>query len=270
LNLVLATWKEDIENGKVVIGVFLDLKRAFETIDRVILLYLMQLEGIEDKELSWFRDYLTGRKQRTKFGESTLSKQSNELGVAQGSCLGPSLFIFYMNRIAGAVGEARFNLFADDTLNSVAEDTLEDAVRKINNSFASLSHWFKQHKLKLNIEKTNYMVILYKKSLSLEGVMIKIDDIELQRVTEMKYLGVIIDDKLKFDSNTNYIIKKAAKKINFIGRLSNKLTTNSKILLYKSLVAPHFDYCSSILFLANTGQFQDMQKIQNKMMRIYL
>jgi Reverse transcriptase (RNA-dependent DNA polymerase) len=54
----------------------------------------------------------------------------NELGVAQGSCLGPSLFIFYMNRIAGAVGEARFNLFADDTLISAAEGSLEDAVQK--------------------------------------------------------------------------------------------------------------------------------------------
>jgi hypothetical protein len=88
------------------------------------------LEGIDDEELSWFHDYLTGRKQRTKFGESTSSEQPNELGVAQGSCMGPSLFIFYMNRIAGAVGEAIFNLFADDTLISVAED----AVRKINNS----------------------------------------------------------------------------------------------------------------------------------------
>jgi hypothetical protein len=75
------------------------------------------------------------------------------MGVAQGSCLGPSLFIFYMNRIAGAVGGAKFNLFADDTFISVAENSLEDAVRKINHSLASLAHWFKQHKLKLNIEK---------------------------------------------------------------------------------------------------------------------
>jgi hypothetical protein len=86
----------------------------------------------------------------------------------------------------------------------------------------------------------------------------------------MKYLGVIIDDKFNFDSNTNYIIEKAAKKVNLIGRRSNKLITKSKILLYKSLVTRHFDYCSSILFLANARQFQDMQKIQNKMMRIVL
>jgi hypothetical protein len=101
-------------------------KRAFERIDRVILLYHMQVEGIDDEELSWFRDYLTGRKQMAKFGKSTSSEQHNELGVTQGSCLAPSLFIFYMNRIARAVGEAKFNIFADDTLISVAEDSLED------------------------------------------------------------------------------------------------------------------------------------------------
>jgi hypothetical protein len=110
----------------------------------------------DDEELSWFRDYLTGKKQRTQFNESTSSKLLNEQGVAQGFCLGPSLFIFYMNRIAGAVGDARFNLFADDTLTSVAKDLLEDAVQKLNNTLASLSHWFKQHKLKLNIEQTTW------------------------------------------------------------------------------------------------------------------
>jgi hypothetical protein len=91
LNLALATWKEDIQNAKVVIGVFLDLR---ETIDRVILLYLMQLEGIDDEELSWFRDYLSGRKQRTKFGESTSSEQFNELGVVHASCLHYLYFIW--------------------------------------------------------------------------------------------------------------------------------------------------------------------------------
>jgi Reverse transcriptase (RNA-dependent DNA polymerase) len=176
-----------------------------------------------------------------------------------------------MNRIYEAVGnDCKFNLFADDTLISVAENSLEEAVTKINKTLESLSKWFKQHKLKLNAEKTKYMVITYRKNIQIDTFRVRIDDVELERVTEIKYLGVIIDDKLKFDSNVEYIIKKAAKKVNLIGRLSNKLTTNSKIMLYKSIVAPHFDYCSSILFLANEGQFQEMQRVQNKMMRIIL
>jgi hypothetical protein len=252
LNLVLTSWKEDIQNNKIIVGVFLDLKRAFETLERDILLKLMQGEGVNNEEQAWFQDYFTGRLQKTQFGESTSSELPNELGVAQGSCLGPSLFFFYMNRIYEAVGnDCKFNLFADDTLISVAENSLEEAVTKINKTLESLSKWFKQYKLKLNAEKTKYMVITYRKNIQIDTVRVRIDDVELERVTEIKYLGVIIDDKLKFDSNVEYIIKKAAKKVILIGRLS--LTTTSKIMLYKSIVAPHFEYCSSILFLANEG-----------------
>jgi hypothetical protein len=139
LNLVLTSWKEDIQNNKIIVGVFLNLKRAFETLERAILLKLMQGEGVNNEEQAWFQDYFTGRRQKTQFGESTSSELPNELGVAQGPCVGPSLFIFYMNRIYEAVGnDCRFNLFADYTLISIAENSLEEAVTKINKTLESL------------------------------------------------------------------------------------------------------------------------------------
>jgi hypothetical protein len=69
LNLVLTSWKEDIQNNKIIVGVFLDLKRAFETLERAILLKLMQGEGVNNEEQAWFQDYFTGRRQKTQFGE---------------------------------------------------------------------------------------------------------------------------------------------------------------------------------------------------------
>jgi hypothetical protein len=96
---------------------------------------------VNNEEQAWFQDYFTGRRQKTQFGESTSLKLPNELGVAQGSCLGPSLFIFYMNRIYETVGnDCRFNLFADDTLISVAENSFEEAVTKINHCQNGLSN----------------------------------------------------------------------------------------------------------------------------------
>jgi hypothetical protein len=89
-------------------------------------------------------------------------------------------------------------------------------------------------------------------------------------VESIKYLGVIIDEKLKFDKNILAIQKKVGVKINFIQRLGGKLNKFSKITLYKSIILPHFDYCSSILFLANDGEFQALQKLQNRMMRLIL
>jgi hypothetical protein len=66
---VLTSWKEDIQNNKIIVGVFLDLKRAFETLERAILLKLMQGEGVNNEEQAWFQDYFTGRRQKTQFGE---------------------------------------------------------------------------------------------------------------------------------------------------------------------------------------------------------
>jgi hypothetical protein len=86
----------------------------------------------------------------------------------------------------------------------------------------------------------------------------------------MKYLGVIIDNKLKFGKNLQQIEKKVSKKINFIRRLGNKLKEHSKITLYNAIIIPHFDYCSSILFLTNEGEFNSLQKLQNRIMRTIL
>jgi Reverse transcriptase (RNA-dependent DNA polymerase) len=192
------------------------------------------------------------------------------LGVPQGSVLGPLLFILYINDIKSAIGDADINLFADDTLISVSAKTAIEAHTKMNDLLNRVSRWLKLNRLKLNTAKTKFMVVTYKKNIDYGALKLKIDDTEIERVGEIKYLGVVIDDKLKFNMNVDYIIKKVAKKINLITRISSRLTAASKITLYKSLISPHFDYCSSVLFLASDEQLNELQKLQNRMMRIIL
>jgi hypothetical protein len=86
----------------------------------------------------------------------------------------------------------------------------------------------------------------------------------------MKYLGVVIDGKLKFNKNMEKLQKIFCKKINFIRRLGSKLSKYSKTILYKAIILPHLDYCSSILFLANNSELNNLQKLQNRMMRTIL
>jgi hypothetical protein len=105
-------------------------------------------------------------------------------------------------------------------------------------------------KLKLNVQKTKYMVITFKKKYSCGSFNVRIGDNDLECLKHMKYLGVVIDDKLKFYNNTEILQKKISRKINFIRRLSSKLCKYSKFKLYKAIILPHLDYCSS-LFLAN-------------------
>lgn len=269
INYLLATWKAEIEKGNFVIAVFLDFKRAFETIDRDILLLKMKRMGFSDMTINWFQDYLHQRYQKTTFNSSTSEKRLNNIGVPQGSVLGPLLFILYVNDIAVNLEYCTVNLFADDTLLSISSKSPSDAYLKMNSDLTKLSKWLKQNKLKLNIKKTKYMLIGGRKNLG-EGYTVNIDGEVIEKVSNMKYLGVIIDDKLTFKEHACYISKKLSSKIGVMYRASKKLTYSAKLTVYRSFILPHFQYCSTVLFLCNECDLQKLQVQQNKVMRLIL
>lgn len=267
LNFVLAQWKIDQDAGKTIIAVFLDLQRAFETLDRSRLLWKMEKYGVHGVELAWFSSYLMGRKQVTKYGKETSSVLDNELGVPQGSILGPDLFLLYINDMASVLVNCKIKLFADDTLIWMSDVDISVASNKLNSDLNNISKWLKLNKLKLNIKKTKLMYVNDKSD---NKIIIKFDNEIVEEVDSIKYLGVFIDNKLNFRKNTDFVIKKVSKKINFLNRIKYKIPLNQRQLLYKTIVAPHYDYCSSILFLCGEMDFKKLQILQNKGMRMVL
>lgn len=139
INDVLFDWKTAINNGKIIIAIFLDLQRAFETIDPQILLHKLAKLGIRGKTLDWFRSYLTDRRQLVKLGNFISNELNNSLGVSQGSILGPILFILYINDIPRSLEHCQSKLFADDTLIYIVSDTIEDATSKISHDLDLIS-----------------------------------------------------------------------------------------------------------------------------------
>ena len=93
---------------------------------------------------------------------------------------------------------------------------------------------------------------------------------KVEIVEEFKYLGVIIDNHLKFKKNIDYFVKKVGAKISYFGRISNKLNFEARILVYHTIIEPYFNYCSSIIFLSNEGDLKKLQKQQNRALRIIL
>lgn len=124
--------------------------------------------------------------------------------------------------------------------------------------------------LKLNVSKTKYMIFNNGKNSDLTNVCVVMDGNEIERVREIKYLGVILDDRLKMKSHVDYISKKAAKKIGFLARINKKLPIQQRILIYKSIIAPHFEYCATILFTCGENEISRLQKLQNRAMRIII
>lgn len=246
LNLVISKWKEMRDKNYDVICVFLDLKRAFETIDRNRLLCKLEGFGVKNSAYRWFESYLKGRTQRTKVNGSVSEAIPNELGVPQGSIIGALAFILYINEMPNVVKDSFINLFADDTLLYAYGTNVKSIVRKVNEDLARVYKWLCVNKLKLNIDKTKCMYISKNGSLMKNDIVVNGEKIELVR--NIKYLGVIIDDSLRFDENAKYVNKKVASKIFLLGRISKNLTLRARRKIYQSIITPHFQYCPSLLF----------------------
>lgn len=269
LNLLLLKWKQSIEEGRIILAVFVDLKRAFETIDRGKLLEVLRRYGLGGRVLMWFSSYLERRMQATRYNGAVSPAAAVDLGVPQGSVLGPLLFILYMNDIKRTLTRANVNLFADDTVVYVTENTSEACYRLMNSELDKFAEWLKWKKLKLNVTKTKCMVVTNRRNDNYDGT-VQIDGEVVERVEAIKYLGVMLDTKLTFNEHVDYTIRKAARKFGVLCRVNRFLSCDNKVMIYKTLIAPHFDYCSSVLFLASKQQRKRMQVLQSKVMRLIL
>ena len=265
VNHIICDWKKSGKKSKI-IALFLDFKRAFETIERNILLNKLHKYGIIGTEYKWFESYLTNRKQRTKFNDKVSEYVNVDLGVPQGSILGALLFIIYINDIVNVLKKCKITLYADDTLIYIQGEDIETCKRELENEIKNVNNWLKMNKLKLNEEKTKMMVINSNSEINIE-----INGKLIENVKIIKYLGVIIDKNLNFNEHIEYVCKKIGKKIGFIKTLRNKMDILTAIQIHNTMIKPHFEYCSTILYTCcNQSQLNRLQMLQNKCMRTIL
>jgi len=272
IQTVIDEWKLIVSERKIVGVIFLDLKRAFETIDRERLLEKLHQYGITGKALEWFKSYLEDRTQQVRINDIWSMLLTTEYGVPQGSVLGPLLFIIYINDIVKICSkDCSIKIFADDTLIYVIGESSAEIERKLNVAFNVVEEWMNNNKLKMNAGKTKFMVVRsIRKELRGKIVVKCLDGSEIEQVELMKYLGVIIDDKLRFSDHCDYMLKKIGKKISFLNRIGNYISAYTRCTIYKTIIAPHFEYCATLLIDMGETQLSRLQKAQNRAMRVIL
>ena len=147
-----------MDSGKILIGVFLDLRKAFDTVDHCILLDKLYKYGIRGTPWNWFKSYLENRKQYVCYSDTLSATMPITHGVPQGSILGPLLFILYINDLAN-VSENLFSiLFADDTTVLIEGTHINTMIAALNCELAKLTEWLNANKLSINVSKSHYMV----------------------------------------------------------------------------------------------------------------
>ena len=255
-----------LEKKEITIGLFLDLSKAFDSLDHHILLDKLYCYGMRGIVYKWFQSYLDNRKQYVSINGYTSNQKTIKCGVPQGSILGPLLFILYINDICNVSDRLKFILYADDTSVFMSNSDIQILQEQFASELKKLVYWLDINKLVLNINKTNFMLFSNKKVHN-DFVYIKINDVFIKRVPYVKFLGVIIDEKLSWNQHTDVVCNKLAKNIGLLYRFYS-YPKEVLLLLYNSLILPYLNYCIQIWANCSEQNMLRLLKLQKKAIRI--
>ena len=218
------------QEGLYTLALFIDLSKAFDTVDHEVLLNKLDKYGIRGVANKWFRSYLTDRKMRVKCAISSTGKcESSEYrsltyGAPQGLCLGPLIFLIFTNDLNNQIENSNSILFADDTTLYKTHRNLNYLKWCLEDDLTRLSDWFKANKLTMNIDKT--VCVLFQKNPNSEKIDISIDNMSFSNAKEVKFLGMWLDENLSWSSHINKLILKISRNSNLISK--NKMPEREK------------------------------------------
>ena len=196
------------EENEYTLGVFIDLSKAFDTVDHSILLRKLELYGITDRNYAWIKSYLSNRLKYIQIDEnSTTEFCVVKCGVPRGSILGPLLFLLYVNGLKNGPSVLDPIMFADDTNLFYTHSNIQKLFSTMNEELASINQWFTSNKLSLNAKKTKYSFFhkpSKKDDIPLMLPKLTISNHVIERQEFIKFLGVLLDENLNWKEHIKY------------------------------------------------------------------
>ena len=260
-----------LNDGFYGIGIYLDLQKAFDTVNHDILLKKLDYYGIRGTPLNWFKSYLLDRKQFTKVNGVKSSSQTVECGVPQGSVLGPLLFLIYINDISKAFKNAIPKLFADDTNIFIFHKTKDALFQIANTELDSLENWLLANKLSLSIgidKETKFSFFTPNKNERKDDLPdLKLLGHNLPLTDYVKYLGVLLDDSLTFKNHIAKLCDKLKQYTGVFYLLRHNLPKHCLRTLYFTFIFNNLYYCAEVYGNTTASYLQPLQIAQNKALR---
>jgi hypothetical protein len=259
---------DGFNKGMYTIGVFLDMTKAFDSIKHETLFKKLERYGIRGMALKWLKSYLNDRSIKVLF-RNTLSKSySVKCGAPQGSVLGPLIYSVLANDMPRCLKFGNCIMFADDTTILMTGKNLPFLYRKINSDLNSLSQWFRNNSLSLNVNKSNYILFRTKNKVTDVNETIHMDGKQMKRVDSTKFLGVHIDEHLNWSVHVKHLLTKLSSGLYSLNMARNILPMHSKKLLYFSHVQSHLIYGLSAWGpMISAADLRKLKVIQNKGLR---
>ena len=281
LNTIIDFGKKNLDKKNHVIAVFLDLSKAFDTIDHDLLLQKLDKYGFSLNALKMIENYLSNRNSIVNFNGSKSKSEILKCGVPQGSILGPLLFIIFINDLCHILTRANKCLFADDTTLVISGKNIADLTSALESDLKSISEWLKHNRLLLNVSKSNAMIFKWRYQRQIDILNtnldaqlkpeIKCNGEQIPFVTKFTLLGVILDEYLTFDLHTIALCSKVNWKISVLKKSSYLFNLNFRITLFKLFIISKYDYCSTLFFHFNDIQNENrLEKNFCKALKSYL
>ena len=244
----------------------IDFSKAFDMVEHTILLRKLEHYGIRGLALKWMTSYLKHRSQFVSLSGENSSIKHMQYGVPQGSILGPLLFIIYINDLPNIFNRAKFILYADDANIIINGANIADIVQQLNALCNILPNWVISNGLvALNLKKTKNM-LFSRQNIELPDEF-KFINKKIDRVKEVRFLGVIVDEKLNWSAHIKTLKSKMSRYIGILCKIKKLLPIQAKMQIFQSLIQSHLSYCSIVWGFTAKSNIESLFRIQKKEIR---
>ena len=256
---------ESLNKKQISLLLMIDFSKAFDLVEHDVLLKKLSHYGIRGVALNWLKSYLQNREQFVAVNSKDSNKSTMKYGVPQGSILGPLLFLIYINDIPGICEFAKFVLYADDANIIISGENMIEIEEKCNILLHVLSSWVKSNGLLLNLKKTNYMV--FTRLRKTQELNLLIDNKPIKRVTEAKFLGVIVDDRLTWTSHVKALKAKMSRYVGIMYKIKRHIPLAVRLQIYNSFVQCRVNYCCLVWGFSSKSNIESIFSRQKKGLR---
>ena len=266
---VVDTIKMAIDRNEYAIGIFLDLEKAFDSIDHGILLHKLKHYGFRGHVNTFIESYLNQRKQYTSVNNKESGSQSIHFGVPQGSILGPLLFILFINDIPSATKNCASKLFADDTSLILHHKNINILVNNAEIALSNISKWFKLNKLSVSHSKSSFVLFHNRQKDSCEELTdLHVDDDFIPRSKTVKYIGLHLDENLTWDFHIKELCSSLTKYFSLFYHIRNFIDKRLALTIYYACIFSKISYGIEIYGTAYFTKIEKIQTLQNKLLKV--
>lgn len=251
------------------LAAFADLAKAFDSLERSLLVKKLYLYGIRGSILKLLVNYLSNRKQQVNLNGKFSELKPINYGVPQGSILGPLLFIIFINDLPIHNFNCQILIYADDTVLFFKHEFLNQAVNTLQQDLIFYQDWCLFNRLSLNISKTKLMLFVdNKKRVPDKLLIVTLNNAALNYVDEFNYLGVKLDMKLRFQSHFFNIMSRLNHKMILLSKIRPFVDSRTALIMYKAHPLSLVEYGAIFFDSLPVNYLNKLQRIQNRCLRI--